>query len=535
MPAPNNGRVSLRRMSFSLRRYGPCRRIQSAADISLPQLAPARRLFLTFALLFSLAGAFPAQAGPAAAPVFSPAAGTFAGAQSVTITTSSSGATISYTTDGSTPTETNGSTYSSPVAIGSTAMLKAMAYGNGFTDSAVTSGLYTITSSPADAMNVLHDFTSSASEGNTPEAALVQASDGNFYGTTYHGGSASDGTIFRITPAGVLTTMVSFNGTNGGNPFGCTMLQASDGNLYGAAFTGGSGTNGTVFQLTLAGAFTTLASFNGTNGLAPYGLVQGSDSNFYGTTNGGTVNDGTVFQMTPAGALTTLVAFNGTNGSAPNRGPLAQDSAGNFYGMTFGGGSADDGTVFKMTSAGVLTTLVSFTGPNGSHPYAGLVQGSDGSFYGMTFNGGSASDGSIFKITPSGSLTTLVSFNFTNGAGPTGALVQGRDGNFYGTTLVGGSGNDGIVFSMTPAGVITTLVSFDGANGANPNNGLVQGSDGNFYGTAQSGGSSNLGVVFQVIVPPAPGVPALPPWAVVALALLIFSIAAVFLPRGQRT
>ena len=149
MPVSNDGQASRWRMWFFLRRYGPCKRIQSAADISLLQLLPARRLFLTFALLFSLAGAFPAHAVPAAAPVFTPAAGTFAGAQSVTITTSSSGATISYTTDGSTPTETNGTTYSSPVAIGSTAMLKAMAYGNGFTDSAVTSGLYTITSSPA--------------------------------------------------------------------------------------------------------------------------------------------------------------------------------------------------------------------------------------------------------------------------------------------------------------------------------------------------------------------------------------------------
>jgi uncharacterized repeat protein (TIGR03803 family) len=492
-----------------------------------------RRFLSTFTLLAGLAGAFRAQAAPAAAPVFSPAAGTFAGAQTVTISTSSSGATISYTTDGSTPTETNGTTYSGPVGIGSTALLKAIAYGNGFSDSAVTSGLYRITSVPGAVLNVLHDFPASSSDGVGPLTGLVLGSDGNFYGTTAVGGTSNDGTIFRLTPSGVLTVLVSFNGANGIEPAGGSLIQATDGNFYGTTYIAGSGGDGTVFKMTPAGTLTTLASFDGTNGIEPDSLVQGSDGNFYGTTSGGGKNDGTIFKMTPAGALTTLVAFSGTNGIGPNS--LLQASGGNFYGTTGGGGSGGYGTAFMMTSAGALTTLVSFNGTNGASPTVGLIAGSDGNFYGTTGGGGSFV-GTAYKMTPAGGLTTLYSFNFNtaNGVGPEAGMVQGRDGNFYGTTGFGGASFDGTVFKMTPAGAVTTLAQFDRANGAYQVNGLVQGSDGNFYGTTQTGGSSNDGVIFQVIVPPA-GVPAMPAWAGVAFVLLFFPVAAVFLPRRQRS
>ena len=496
-----------------------------------------RPLLLAFAFAFCLAGAFPAQAAPAVAPVFSPPAGIYSTAQTVTISTTSSGATIRYTTDGSTPTETNGTAYSGPVGIGNATMLKAIAYGAGFTDSSVAAGFFTVTSAPGYTLNVLHDFPAASGDGVGPLTGLVLGRDGNFYGTTAVGGASNDGTVFKMTPAGAVTILASFNGANGIEPYGGSLIQAGDGNFYGTTYIGGSIGYGTVFKVTPAGALTTLVSFDGTNGVGPYSLVQGGDGNFYGTTNGSGRNDGTIFKLTPGGVLTTLVSLNrATTGLGPNS--LVQGNDGNFYGTCSGGGGGGYGTAFKMTPAGVFTLLVTFAGTNGACPTVGLIKGSDGNFYGTTGGGGSFV-GTAYKMTPAGAVTTLYTFNFNtgNGVGPQAGMVQGSDGNFYGTTGFGGASYDGTVFQLTPAGVITTLAQFDRANGAYQVNGIIQGADGNFYGTTQTGGSSNNGAVFQVIVPqmPSTDTPAMPAWAVTALALLLFSVAAAFLSRPQRS
>ncbi len=501
--------------------------------------AKMKRLpLLAFAFLLSWAGAaIPARAVSAAPPVFGPLPGIYFTAQNVTMSTSSPGATIRYTTDGSTPTETNGTVYPGAVAIGGTTMLKAIAYGAGFSDSSVAGGLYTVTPSPAYVLNVLHDFPAASGDGIGPLTGLLRGMDGNFYGTTAVGGSSNDGTLFKMTPAGMLTVLVSFNGANGIEPYGGSLIQGTDGNFYGTTYIGGGFGYGTVFKMTPAGALTTLVSFDGTNGIEPYYLTQGSDGNFYGTTNGGGRNDGTLFKLTPAGVLTTLVSFNrATTGVGPNS--LVQGSDGNFYGTCGGGGSAGYGTVFKVTPAGVFTLLVTFAGANGACPTVGLIQGSDGNFYGTTGGGGSFV-GTAYKMTPAGAVTTLYAFNFNtgNGVGPQAGMVQGGDGNFYGTTGFGGASYDGTIFKLTPAGALTTLVQFDRANGAYQVNGIVQGGDGNFYGTTQTGGSSNNGAVFQVIVPQtSAGVdtPAMPAWSIIVLGLLIFSAAAVFLSPSRR-
>jgi len=339
-----------------------------------------------------------------------------------------------------------------------------------------------------------------------PAAGLTPGSDGNFYGTTAYGGDHGMGTVFRVTPAGDLTTLVSFNGANGSHPL-AALLPASDGNFYGTTADGGTnGDNGTVFQMTPAGALTTLASFQGANGRHPFGrLTQSSDGHFYGTTLlGGTNNEGSVFQMTAAGALTTLASFKFyVNGAFPV-GALLEDSDGSFYGTTANGTSAYGGTLFKVTSAGQLTTVIVFTGANGWNPWAGLVRGADGNFYGtgeyggnMSLNGG-AGFGSVFKMTPAGVLKTLVAFNGANGNLCLGPLLQVSDGSFYGTTYAGGAGGGGTVFKMTPTGVLTTLIAFDGANGRDPQAPLVQGSDRNFYGTTEYGGPGGAGTVFQI-------------------------------------
>lgn len=343
--------------------------------------------------------------------------------------------------------------------------------------------------------------------GAYPAAALVQGTDGHFYGTTSEGGLNNDGTVFKITTNGTLTTLVSLAGTNGAYPQ-AALVEGADGKFYGTTLNGGANNEGTVFQITTNGTFTILVSFNGTNGRQPTsGLVHGSDGYFYGTTDtGGASAEGTVFKIATNGTLTNLISFNGGNGAYPaSAAPLVQGSDGNFYGTTSGGGANNNSTVFKITTNGTLTTLVSFNGflNDGALPN-GVVQGTDGNLYGTTWAGGpyskgpSGGGGTVFKVTTNGALTTLISFDNTDGANPSAALVQGNDGNFYGTTEEGGMNNDGTVFKITSNGTLTTLLSFNDSNGAYPEAALVQGSDGNFYGTTPNGGANNDGTVFQM-------------------------------------
>jgi uncharacterized repeat protein (TIGR03803 family) len=359
----------------------------------------------------------------------------------------------------------------------------------------------TAIASSAQTLNTLHSF--AGTDGAAPYAGLVQATDGNFYGTTWAGGPSNDGTVFKITLGGTYTTLHSFAGTDGSGPEG--LIQGTDGNLYGTTMLGGANNDGTVFKITLGGTLTTLHSFAGTDGIWPEaGLVQATDGNFYGTTAYGGVyggiGNGTVFKITPAGTLTTLHSFNVGDGSVPVAG-LLQGTDGNLYGTTYDGGvNAPDGTVFRITLGGTLTTLHSFAGTDGSNPWAGLMQAANGNLYGTTSQGGAYSDGTVFKITPGGTLTTLHSFAGSDGSVPIAGLMQATDGNFYGSTTQGGTYNDGTVFKITQAGTLTTLHSFDVTDGDYPEGVLVQGTDGNLYGTTAGGGAYSDGTVFVLYV-----------------------------------
>jgi uncharacterized repeat protein (TIGR03803 family) len=361
----------------------------------------------------------------------------------------------------------------------------------------------------AQTFTTLHSFDYTA-DGAYPVTALVQATDGNLYATTSYAGAKGFGTVFRITPSGMLTALHSFDGTDGAKPY-AGLVQATDGNLYGTTVGGGAKGYGTVFRITLSGMLTTLHSFCSQyrcpdGGYLYAGLVQAADGNFYGTTSAGGANDrGTVFKITPSGMLTTPHSFDGTDGSYPYAG-LVRATDGNFYGTTVEGGAHGKGTVFKITPGGMLTTLHSFAGfpTDGSLPYAGLVQATDGNFYGTTVGGGAHNRGTVFKITPGGMLTTLQSFDGTDGQDLYAGLVQATDGNFYGTTYEGGSNacsfGCGTVFKITPSGMLTTLHSFDGTDGSYPYAGLVQDTNGTFYGTTRLGGAHSYGAVFSLSV-----------------------------------
>jgi uncharacterized repeat protein (TIGR03803 family) len=248
-----------------------------------------------------------------------------------------------------------------------------------------------------------------STNGFYPVAGLTLGPDGNFYGTTLYGTTLYGGyyngygTVFKVTTNGVFTILVNFNGTNGAYPQAGLAL-GPDGNLYGTTSQGGTnGGTGTVFKLTTNGTLTTLVSFNNTNGAYPHaGLTLGNDGNFYGTTDGGGINgllggSGNVFMITTNGALNTLMYFNQANGVSPQA-TLSQGSDGNFYGTTSGGGSGNHGTVFKIGTDGTLTTLVYFDGTNGSTPQTALTLGTDGNFYGTTVGGGSVNAGTVFRL-----------------------------------------------------------------------------------------------------------------------------------------
>jgi uncharacterized repeat protein (TIGR03803 family) len=359
----------------------------------------------------------------------------------------------------------------------------------------------------AQTLTTLHSF--SQSDGSNPFAGLMQASDGNLYGTTSAGGANGDGTAFKITTSGSLTTIHNFNHlspVDGAQPYG-GLMQAKDGNLYGTTNRGGSHNVGIVYRITTSGTMKTLHDLDyEPDGALPYAaLVQGSNGALYGTASDGGGSEGSVFEVTSFGQYTAIYEF-GANGGFPVAG-LVQASNGNFYGVASSGGFYSCGTLFEMTPSGAFTLLHTFTGHDGCYPSATLVQGSDGNLYGVASAGGPGNGfnaGTFFNITPSGTFTLLHVFDKTDGAGPTGALIQAADGNFYGTTQVGGANNEGTIFEVTPTGTVTTLYSFCPQShcndGANPYAGLILGSDGVFYGTTFNGGGGNHGTVFSLSV-----------------------------------
>jgi uncharacterized repeat protein (TIGR03803 family) len=333
-----------------------------------------------------------------------------------------------------------------------------------------------------------------------------------------------------MTPDGDLNTLAEFFQGNGEEPLSGVIL-ATDGNFYGTTSEGGTAAQGTVFKVSSTGVLTSLYSFcpqfDCSDGAMPYaGLVQGADGSFYGTTyKGGVYGDGVVFKISSSGKLTTLYSFCSQfqstclDGEFP-QGTLIQAGNGDLYGTTTSGGPLNDGTVFRITTSGKLTTLHSFNYMDGVNPQGALFQGKDGNLYGTTFSGGTRNNGTVFRLTPAGSLTSIYSFcaqQFcADGAGPTGGVIQASDGNFYGTTSLGGSTNNGVIYEITQTGNVTILHTFytqgypNCADGFASQASLLQGTDGILYGTTTIGGTSDDGTVFSLNAGLSPYVRALP-------------------------
>ena len=357
------------------------------------------------------------------------------------------------------------------------------------------------------------------------EARPVETADGTLYFTLHRGGARYNGSIVKVLPSGAMSTVYDFEDTvappRGHSPGG-TLTLGTDGNLYGHTPGGGAASKGTLFRCTPAGVLTTLHSFSGTSSSpAPVGaLLQAVDGNFYGMTNVGGVanNAGTVFRVTPGGAFTELVVFTGTNATdaaaegARPVGSLVERTEGGvtyLYGLLSESGSPSFGKVFRFPlpagAAGTVTpqTVVRFTGEGGSfkgsRPRSGLSKAADGTLYGVTSQGGFYGYGTLYRITTAGSFDSLFEWppDFTTAGGePFTAPVLAADGWIYGATRR----NGGSIYRISTAGTNPSVLitsSAGGPMGLGPV-GLMQTSGGDLQGLSEQGGPRNLGVLFRL-------------------------------------
>lgn len=256
-------------------------------------------------------------------------------------------------------------------------------------------------------------------------APLVQARDGDFYSTSELGGTNGYGMVFKLTSSGAYSVIYNFNLSDGSAP-GSGLVQGTDGNLYGTTYEGGSGLScesrcGTIFKISLSGVLTTLHSFDETDGSAPLGTpIQATDGKLYGTTyGGGSEGQGTLYVMTPSGSLTVLHSFSGSDGAQPY-GPVSQHTNGSVYGTASDGtGSALDGTTFELsTGLPPFVRLVSAGGKVGQ-TIGILGQGLTGTS-GVSFGAANAafqihSDVLLDVVVPAGAKTGFVEVRTPNG------------------------------------------------------------------------------------------------------------------------
>lgn len=386
--------------------------------------------------------------------------------------------------------------------------------------------------SQAPKMSLLHafDFVNlqqppTRGDATHPSGRLIQAADGNFYGTTYGVANTlppgfDGGIVYSITPAGVITILHQFLGESDGyEP--SDLIQGGDGEFYGETFEGGDYGVGTIFKVNSTGRLMNLYSFpptyNASGGINPEGqnpiggLIQGTDGDLYGVTfDGGTGSYGTVFKISTSGDFTVLHDFAGlTDGALPET-HVVEASDGNFYGTTHLGACSDQncenqyGGIFKFTPGGTLTFPYKVGNSSSTTLQWGpLVEGPGGVLY------GDDDTSRIFSLTLGGLFSLVFPFPASGIDGLTpGELVLGSDGNLYGTANAGGlySGFNcgygcGSVFMLNPVGEFTNLSEFTGypTGGAAPDGPPTIAADGRIYGVTAVGGTTQDGLEDGVV------------------------------------
>jgi uncharacterized repeat protein (TIGR03803 family) len=355
---------------------------------------------------------------------------------------------------------------------------------------------------------ILYSFGNSSTDAIGPTSNLIQASDGNLYGVSNGGGASSAGAIYQITTSGQEKVVYSFTGnTDGANPQ-AALVEAADGNLYGTTSGGGANGGGTIFQYNVSsGAFATVYTF--TDFAYPQAdLIDDGNGTLYGTdAYGGADGSGIVFSYNyTTSVFTTLYTFTGNADGASPYGALVLASDGNLYGTTSaGGGFLAQGTAFVVgTNGSNFDAFYKFTtnssGPGGS-PFAGLVEYSDGNLYGAA-----NAPGTLFQIVPSGAAST-VNLVFSFGTENSGVNVgQGRpfiggDGNFYISAASGGVDQNGQVMQLTNSGGfadVNDFSNFSFGSGAAPRM-PFESTDGNLYVATGAGGTNGDGTLDQLL------------------------------------
>ena len=330
--------------------------------------------------------------------------------------------------------------------------------------------------------------TFNGTDGNEPSSALVRDTSGNLYGTTMYGGSNNEGTVFEL-PAGGSTPQTLLNFTAPySEPFTETsLLIDSKGNLFGTTPSGGSG--GYAFEIAAGNrSISTLATFNYSTGSPQSALSADSAGNFYGTTSGG-ANNGIVYKIAAStNTFSTLASIPSAMGQSLSN--VAFDSNGNLFGTTQTGGTGGYGTLFEIAAGtNTVSTIESFNKTNGAGPNPGLTFDGKGNLFGTTNAGGTYNDGTVFEIlSGTNSLKTIASFSSidvsNSGTAPYAGVLLDAKGNIFGTTAGGGPSGEGTIFEIAAGtNAITTLANFNGSNGGSPEGGLVADSSGNLFGT----------------------------------------------------
>lgn len=329
---------------------------------------------------------------------------------------------------------------------------------------------------------VKYDF---ADPGGNSYGSLMLASNGNLYGMTYYGGANNVGCLFQYDPrTWTYSIKYDFDYADGRRPQG-SLVQATDGMLYGMTTEGGnasSADNGVLFKFNpQTNVYTKLFDFDApTSGMNPYGaLLQATDGMLYGMTYTGGANDmGVLFQFNPVNnAFAVKINFDGTAQGQNPYGSLMQATDGKLYGMTKVGGSTGNGVIFQYNiQTSILTKVFDFDiVTTGGRPNGTLTQAADGMLYGLNQEGGASSNGVLFQFNPTNS-TLIDKFDFDdspNGSAPNGSLTKAYDGNLYGMTNLGGTTGGptglGVIFQYNPAtSAYTKKLDFTGLNGKNP-------------------------------------------------------------------
>lgn len=307
--------------------------------------------------------------------------------------------------------------------------------------------------------------------GFSPTGSLIQATDSLLYGLTAQGGTSNDGVLFSYnTTTGKDSVRFNFNGTNG-RAAGGSLLQAKDGKLYGMTQLGGSSDSGVLFSFDpKTGKDTVLVNFTKAIGVFPYygSLIQDTNGLLYGMTSGGGLGNGVLFSYNPiTGKDTVLVNFTSPTGYSPF-GSLIHDTKGILYGMTYYGGAfVSYGTLFSYNPvSATYTVLFSFNPPNGANPYGSLIQASNGLLFGMTYNGGINSSGSLFNFDLSTNTETkLIDLNVIDGIFPYGDLTEVMEVYTKGKDSVScfGDSNDWVKMNVRGAKMPLTYLWSNGA------------------------------------------------------------------------